>query len=403
MKPKDKLFETWAAQLLASSPQTARGYVAGLRRLLDLLKVDSKTLLGRAKRNPKTAWIWMKRIAEEGFPKKSVSITALYAARHFLLSHDQYMALPPAKLKIKKMKPPVYLKWDDANRIADAAGSPYNMIFRIMVQTGWGIGEFLKFNTPETWRRAKAKLAGDPTAEFFRFDFSGRKRNNRPFYSLVPMKTLRECVALEARKGLSLPICGRGRNGTPGTPLDHVHLFSARTYIESAFRTALKRAPVTDVQGTPGAHELRDVFFTRAVQVGCAESAANFVMGHMIDKLGYNKACNNEAWVWSEIKKVHGPAVVTEDKLKKITVDLERVRAKVERGDSKQTILEAVAEFKEKLMSEFLGKSEGGKVSFLTLPPELAEVTEIEKILKDPNAGPLDKWKAEKRFERLVM
>ena len=131
------------------------------------------------------------------------------------------------------------------------------------------------------------------------------------------MKTLRECVALEAKKGMILPMCGRGRNGASGTPLDHTHVFSARTYIESAFRTALKRAPISDVQGTPSAHELRDVFFTRAIQVGCAESAANFVMGHMIDKLGYNKSSNDDHWVWGEISKIHGPAAVTEDDLTK--------------------------------------------------------------------------------------
>ena len=69
------------------------------------------------------------------------------------------------------------------------------------------------------------------------------------------------------------------------------------------------------MQGTPGAHELRDVFFTRAIQVGCAESATNFVMGHIIDRLGYNKASNDDQWVWGEMSKIHGPAAVTEDAL----------------------------------------------------------------------------------------
>jgi hypothetical protein len=313
-KSKDTLFETWLTQLWKDSPQTARGYGAGLSRLLGLMKIDSKALFRRAKRDPKKTWIEMKEAAK-GFPKKSVSITALYAGRKFLLDHDEYMMLPAARLKIEKVKPPVYLKWDDANTIADAAGPPYNMVFRIMLHSGWGIGEFLKFNTPETWDRVKAKLAKEPNAECFRFDFARRKKNNRPFYSLPPMNVLKECLALEVKKGLSLPMRGRGRNGTPGTPLDYPHVFSARTYIESAFRTALKRAPITDFQGTPGAHELRDVFFTRAVQTGCSESAANFVMGHMVDKLGYNKASNDEAWVWSELKKIHGPAAVTEDAL----------------------------------------------------------------------------------------
>jgi len=322
---KDLLFETWLDQLWKEKPQTARGYGAGLRRLLDLMKIDSKTLLRRAERDPKNTWIQMKEAAK-GFPKKSVSITALYAGRRFLLDHDEYMMLPAAKLRIVKVKPPVYLRWDDAHAIADAAALPYNMIFKIMLHVGWGIGEFLKFNTPENWTRVKANVANESKAEYFRVDFAGRKRNNRPFFSLIPMGILRECVALETKKGMTLPMCGRGRNGAPGTPLDDKHVFSARTYIESAFRTALKRAPVTDVQGTPGAHELRDVFFTRAIQVGCAESAANFVMGHMIDKLGYNKSSNDEQWVWSEISKIHGPAAVTEDKLESRDRQIQQLR-----------------------------------------------------------------------------
>jgi hypothetical protein len=321
----DVLYEKWIGQLWKEQPQTARGYGAGLRRLLKLMKIDSKTLLKRAERDPKKTWIQMKEAAN-GFPKKSVSITALYAGRRFLLDHDEYMMLPAAKLKITKVNPPVYLKWDDAHAIADAAALPYNMIFKIMLETGWGIGEFLKFNTSENWARARAKLAAEPKAEYFRVDYSRRKRNNRPFFSLVPMDLIRECLALEAKKGMTLPMCGRGRNGTPGTPLDDKHVFSARTYIESAFRTALKRAPVTDVQGTPGAHELRDVFFTRAIQVGCAESAANFVMGHMIDKLGYNKSSNDDQWVWSEISKIHGPAAVTEDKLESRDRQIQQLR-----------------------------------------------------------------------------
>ncbi|MGB9024183.1 MAG: hypothetical protein WCC94_12225, partial [Candidatus Bathyarchaeia archaeon] len=137
--------------------------------------------------------------------------------------------------------------------------------------------------------------------------------------------------------------CGRGRNGTSGPPLDHAHVFSARTYIESAFRTALKRAPVADVQGTPSAHELRDVFFTRAIQVGCAESAANFVMGHMIDKLGYNKSSNDDHWVWSEIGRIHGPAAVTEDALTSRDAKIERLELENREQKARLDRLEALA------------------------------------------------------------
>jgi hypothetical protein len=338
--------------------------------------------------------------AAKGFPKSSVAITGLYAGRRFLLDHDEYLALPAAHLKIKKVKPPVYLKWDEANSIADAATSPYNMIYRIMIRAGWGIGEFLKFNTDETWTRVKAKLAKDPKAEYFRFDFSGRKRNNRPFFSLVPMEILADCVALEIKKGMTLPMCGRGRRGANGTPLDHAHLFVARTYIESAFRTARKRAPITDVQGIPGAHELRDVFFTRAVQVGCAESAANFVMGHVVDGLGYNKASNDEKWVWGEVKKVSALESATFEEIDSRLAKIEDRTLKGGSG-SRFEVLGAIKKLREELAQKWLSsKGAGSTMNLVTMPPELVELDEIEKMLKSSNAFERDL--ANRRYDILL-
>jgi hypothetical protein len=403
-KGKDKLFETWLAQLWKDSPQTARGYEAGLRRLLGFMKIDSKTLLSRAKRDPKKTWVAMKEAAK-GFPKNSVAITGLYAGRRFLLDHDEYLALPAAHLKIKKVKPPVHVKWDDANAIADAASLPYNMIFKIMVHTGWGIGEFLKFNTAETWARVKANLAKDPTAEYFRFDFSGRKKNDRPFFSLVPMKILAACVALEATKGMVLPMCGRGRNGANGIPLDHAHVFVARTYIESSFRTALKRAPVTDVQGRPGAHELRDVFFTRAVQVGCAESAADFVMGHMVDGLGYNKASNDEKWVWGEVKKVSALESATFEEIDSRLAKIEDRTLKGGKGsryEVLQLVKEARAELAQKWISGLSSGRAGSTVNFQGQPEELTELDQIIELLENPKTTRLEVYKAQKRFDRII-
>jgi hypothetical protein len=52
-------------------------------------------------------------------------------------------------------------------------------------------------------------------------------------------------------------------------------------------------------------------------------------MGHMIDKLGYNKSSNDDHWVWSEISKIHGPAAVTEDALASRDQQIERLEAQV--------------------------------------------------------------------------
>jgi integrase len=131
---------------------------------------------------------------------------------------------------------------------------------------------------------AKAKVASGTTLEYFRFAFKGRKRNQRPFYSLVPMDVLKDCIALQAQNKIVLPLSHKGKNGKTFDPLNDANLETCRRYMESAFRTALKRAPIILSQGEPSLHELRDCFLTRAIQTNCSESAANFVMGHVLDK-----------------------------------------------------------------------------------------------------------------------
>jgi hypothetical protein len=61
-------------------------------------------------------------------------------------------------------------------------------------------------------------------------------------------------------------------------------------------------------------------------------------MGHVIDRLGYNKASNDDQWVWGEISKIHGPAAVTEDaltsrdaKIEQVEIENKDLRARLER------------------------------------------------------------------------
>ena len=297
-------------------PQTANAYRHSILRVLDEMKVDAKTLYERAEKDPAATWKQIK-VAAKGIGSLHVRVLAQYAARRFLLDQDEDLILPPSHLKEPDLvKPPAYLSWDEAQKVCDAASSPYNLIFRIMLHTGWGSGEFLQFNKQQTWNAVKASLAA-PTRDspYFRFAFKGRKKNRRPFYSLIPLKVLSDAVALEAKGKIKLPLSHRGRTGKTLSPLDDSHITTNRRYLSSAFRTALGRAAVILSQGSPTPHELRDSFLTRAIQTGCSDSAANFVMGHVIDRLGYNKCDKDEKWLWSELSKVHGPAAVTEDAL----------------------------------------------------------------------------------------
>lgn len=316
VKPRvieDTMLLDWLKTL---KPQTANAYRHSILRILDEMKVDARTLYERAEKDPVATWKEIKNAAK-GIGSLHVRVLAQYAARRFLLDQDDYLMLPRSHLKEPDLvKPPTYLSWDDAQKVCDAASSPYNLIFRVMRDSGWGSGEFLQFNKQQTWNAVKAKLtAPTPDQPYFRFGFKGRKKNRKPFYSLIPLKVLKDAVALEAKGKIKLPLSHRGRTGKTLSPLDDSHITTNRRYLSSAFRTALGRAAVILTQGSPTPHELRDSFLTRAIQTGCSASAANFVMGHVVDKLGYDKSSKDEAWLWSELSKVHGPAAVTEDAL----------------------------------------------------------------------------------------
>ena len=203
------------------------------------------------------------------------------------------------------------MTWQEAERICGAASRPYNLIFQLMLECGWGIGEFLKFNTVETWQQIRNHLTKNPQAEYYRHEFPARKRNTHPFYTLIQTARLKEILSLtpvpiKASRGLwkVKGVKQPKRNDTLTLNMEGWN--PARQYLENAWRTARRRAPVK-LAGKPTIHELRDTFRTRATQAGCAPEAAEFAIGHTIDPLGYNKCFYDEKWMWNELRKISAP------------------------------------------------------------------------------------------------
>lgn len=304
---ESKVFQLWASGL---TPNTRSVYIHYLAKLLRAANMQPEQVLQEAKTDLPNLLRTIKPYANTINSEKG-RYTALYALRRFLVDNG-YEDLPRARInKPHRVKPRTYLTWDQALAICAAASRPYNLMFKLMLHCGWGIGEFLAFNTKETWDRVKSYLASNPSAEYFRQDYPPRKTNPEGFYSLVPTMILKEMIGL----GIPLPLCSKGRvvSGIQhdGVPLDMKHYHTAGEYTASAFNTARHRAAIT-VQGEPTQHDLRDTFRTRAAFVNCASDAAEFAMGHQIDKLQYNKAYYDESWVWTELKKIYGPVALTE-------------------------------------------------------------------------------------------
>jgi hypothetical protein len=90
-------------------------------------------------------------------------------------------------------------------------------------------------------------------------------------------------------------------------------------------------------------HEIRDVYRTRFQKSGADPLVAEFCMGHQIDRLGYNKAMSDEAYVRREYRKAEPWLnIITEDPTKVKLSEVEALRQKV---DDQGREIEALKEF----------------------------------------------------------
>lgn len=309
-------FDLWLSGL---NPKTAKVYGGYLRRLFELAQLTPDEALQKTKADIQT-YIDLVNLSNKFLTKKEGRVTgerarhlAIFSLRRFLYDNG-VMMLPPARVATPTpVKPSTRLTWDQGLAICAAARKPYNLALKLMLHCGWGISEFLKFNTQENWAAIEKAIKAEPNAEYFRVEFAGRKRNRRQFYTLIPLFLLKETltnvpVPITASYGLAK------ENGriykAKGILLDMGHYEWSRTYLETAFHTALRRAPII-VNGKPSVHELRDCFRTRATQTECADEAAEFAMGHSVDPLGYRKATYDEKWQWTQLSKIYGPTAAT--------------------------------------------------------------------------------------------
>jgi uncharacterized membrane-anchored protein len=63
-------------------------------------------------------------------------------------------------------------------------------------------------------------------------------------------------------------------------------------------------------------------------------------MGHVVDKLGYNKCDRDEKWLWSELSKIHGPIAVTEEELTKRDAEIAELKERVAKAEKEKPDLD---------------------------------------------------------------
>lgn len=217
--------------------------------------------------------------------------------------------LPPDKGFILKAEtPPVEgtLTLDETKRVILASNPLYQAVFLCILQGGMderGIVDWSKTGYDALIRDLPEIKALPRESRIIRIKLPGRKknRNKAPFYTYIGADAI-EAVEnwLRRRPGDAEAIfCNQY-----GEPLTEE---SMRTY----WTRKLMRLGLVE-PGAPGdkgnrygknLHEGRDVFRSQWEKSPAKGSVGEYMMGHQIDPLEYNKACRDEAWTLKEYRK----------------------------------------------------------------------------------------------------
>jgi hypothetical protein len=276
--------------------------------------------------------IWVEaRNAADKLPASGMG-HALNAFRSYL--HRQGL-FPPVERIERKPKDKV-IRYLNVDQVILASELPFNQIFRLMFRSYMGAREFLSFNTENTWQKVAQTVENQKShttppnipdnplvntrnspekvdnsiniqeKPYFRFDYPHRKKNNLPFYTLIPLKTLTE-ITKGMKNGNQLPFTTR--NGIPldlGTSEEPRYLNSVK-YLDKAFHEALTRSKI-EITSLATLHVLRDSAVTYASTlrpISVSDKAVEFAAGHSIGPLGYRQCWRDELWMWEELSKVN--------------------------------------------------------------------------------------------------
>jgi len=217
--------------------------------------------------------------------------------------------LPPDKgFILRAEKPPVVgtLTVEEIRRVILASSPMYQAVFLCVLQGGMdeaGVVDWSKTGYGDLVRELPEVMSLRREDRILRIDLPGRKkyRNIKPFYTYIGADALDAVQNWLKRRPRD---AGAIFVNQYGDPLSEE---SMRTY----WTRKLKRLGLVE-PGEPGEkgnrygknlHEARDVFRSQWEKTPAKGSVAEFMMGHQIDPLEYNKACKDMDWTRKEYRK----------------------------------------------------------------------------------------------------
>ncbi len=198
---------------------------------------------------------------------------------------------------------------DEIRKVILSHNPLYQAVFLCMFEGALGEAEFEFWNS-----HGLSKLVTDleDNPSIIRIDLPGRKssRNRFPYYSLIGGDALK---ALKIWMELRPEVLSKSHkhreidnplDGSTSIFIDQFGNGVSKDAIYQQWMIHLKKLGIVKT-GWEGKnlHELRDSFRSLWEKSPSEKSCGEFLMGHQIDPLGYNKAHRDEAWVKNEYKK----------------------------------------------------------------------------------------------------
>jgi len=187
---------------------------------------------------------------------------------------------------------------DEVRLIILASKPVYQAAFMCMIQGGMG-GDEVCYWSMNGWAKLEEDLKGDP--DLVEVELPGRKakRFENPYFTLIggdAIEALRKWLPYRPENS---PYIFTNQYDEAITP-HALGIYWVRVGRRIGVIDPIKRGRGRGHQTGKNLHEIRDVFRSQWEKSPAKASVAEFMMGHVVDPLEYNKAHYDRKWVRKE-------------------------------------------------------------------------------------------------------
>ena len=190
---------------------------------------------------------------------------------------------------------------DEVKLIILASKSVYQAAFMCMFQGGMG-GDEICYWSVNGWPKLEEDLRGD--SDLIEIDLPGRKAKKfeEPYYTLIGRDAIEALRKWLPYRPENTPYIFTNQYDEAITP-HALQIYWVRVGRRIGVIDPIKRGGGRGHQTGKNLHEIRDVFRSQWEKGPAKASVAEFMMGHVVDPLEYNKAFRDEGWVKKEYNK----------------------------------------------------------------------------------------------------